>query len=171
MTRGQPLRSRGEDIAAWCFVAEWEGDRPVREVHFSWSAWREALAALVRVLHRRGYVVGPLATALANGVSTSAVRADVPGPPGGPELVPRVLWARGRRGPAGQAAGARGRGGADGREEGRSVCAAVAVSSRQMPAPPLGPLPVAYWKVLPPADTDVPRSILLMSSLLVVPFT
>jgi hypothetical protein len=42
MSKGPPLRTRGEDVAAWCFVAEWEGDRPVREVHFSWSAWREA---------------------------------------------------------------------------------------------------------------------------------
>lgn len=41
MTKGQPDRCRGEDVAAWCFVAEWENGEPIREVHFSWSAWRD----------------------------------------------------------------------------------------------------------------------------------
>ncbi len=42
MAQGQPARVRGEDIAAWCFAAEWDGDKPVLEIHFAWRAWRDA---------------------------------------------------------------------------------------------------------------------------------
>jgi hypothetical protein len=45
MTNGQPARVRGEDIAAWCFSAEWESEKPVLEIHFAWRAWRDAHGA------------------------------------------------------------------------------------------------------------------------------
>lgn len=42
MAMGQPARVRGEDTAAWCFAAEWDGEKPVLEIHFAWRAWRDA---------------------------------------------------------------------------------------------------------------------------------
>ncbi len=42
MAKGQPAPLRGEDVAAWCFAAEWDGDKPVLEIHFAWRAWRDA---------------------------------------------------------------------------------------------------------------------------------
>lgn len=42
MARGQPALSRGEDMAAWWFAADWKDGQPVLEIHFAWRAWRDA---------------------------------------------------------------------------------------------------------------------------------
>jgi len=42
MTKGQPPIAKGETVAAWFVVAQWEGAEPIVEVHGPLRAWRTA---------------------------------------------------------------------------------------------------------------------------------